>query len=346
MTLTQIDSIFIPDITNHCKVFGEIITGGGCGDPGYDSILQPFIANTPFEAYDFPLLSTIHPKFTYGGDLTGLLDTGKCFSLPQSRAVQFVVTHDIPNNGTTFIGSLFTDTTDENLAQAFLLGQGAGDYLLYCDFLLRTYTWGNSARWMNSFAKPVVQKEIAFNNACAGKAWYAVFQSPMCLVGGRGDKGIFCVNKSTQATTVTVPASKIKISLTNSPQEILGSKATISFANDSVKFVMPARSAGMWLDSAMTAVNNSKYACKKTPAFGAIVIRYNAHTGCLQIFQQSTHSNFSISLNDPIGRCIFHANNISFDQGMATINVKAINQGIYFAVVKSPNSKSSLMFVK
>ena len=99
MSQYQIDQVFTPEITSNMHVFGEVITSGGAGNSGYESFLAPYLNNTNHSAYDFPLFASIRSAFSMGGGLNQLHDPqayGQ--ALPDSRAITFTITHDIPTN--------------------------------------------------------------------------------------------------------------------------------------------------------------------------------------------------------------------------------------------------------
>jgi hypothetical protein len=110
---------------------------------------------------------------------------------------------------------------------------------------------------------------------------------------------------------------------------------------------MPARSAGMWLDSASTYVKDFKPKHQEIPVYEAIALHFDAKTNCLQISQhQSANSRISISLYNPSGQCVFHAGTIPFNQGTATIRLNAVKPGICFAVANAGPSLTSLKFLR
>ena len=170
--------------------FGEVLTGS---DHDERVFLHPFLGETWMSAYDFPLFTTIREALAFGGSLKSLVDPGAYGNaLPWSRAVTFVITHDIPHND-GFRYGIF-DPQDEHLAYAYVLGRDGGVPLIYSDHNESHYDVDRD-RWLDVYKRPDIAAMIQFHNAVHGEAMVPLYESDLLLIFRRGDRGIVAINK-------------------------------------------------------------------------------------------------------------------------------------------------------
>ncbi len=132
MTNSHINEVFTADIKSGMHIFGEVITWGAKGDDEYEKFLKPYLKDTGHGAYDFPLFHTIKSAFQIKGTMSTFVDPLAFeLSLEPSRAITFVITHDIPNND--MFRSNILDPQDEHMAYAYVLGRDGGVPLVYSD---------------------------------------------------------------------------------------------------------------------------------------------------------------------------------------------------------------------
>lgn len=178
--------------------FGEVLTGS---DHDEDVFLDPFLRETWISAYDFPLFQTIRQAFGFGGSLRSLVNPeAEDNALHWSRAVTFVVNHDIPHNdGFRF---WILDRQDEHLAHAYILGRDGGVPLIYSDNNESHYP-EDKDRWLNLYKRPDIVAMIQFHNAVHGQPMHMLYETDVLLVFRRGANGIVAINKGDSEQWVT-----------------------------------------------------------------------------------------------------------------------------------------------
>ncbi|WP_430472254.1 alpha-amylase family glycosyl hydrolase [Vibrio misgurnus] len=204
MTLEHIKQVWSDAITDGMHIFGEIITAGGATEQEYEIFLQPYLQETRFGAYDFPLFSILFNAFSAQGSLKSLIDP-YCFgqALSNRRAITFAITHDIPNNAV--FANLVLDEADEWLAYAYVLGRDGGTPLVYTD--LNPSGIENrqgQPRWVNSWQDPRMAQMIAFHNQCHGEPMQVLIGTDDLLIFRRGTQGLVAINKSQRKQSVTI----------------------------------------------------------------------------------------------------------------------------------------------
>jgi alpha-amylase len=240
MPYAHVRRVFAADVVGDAFVYGEIITGGGSGNNEYALYLQPWMSDTTFAAYDFPLHNTLRRAFAIGGDLGLLADPlsgGQ--ALPGARAVTFAVTHDMPLNG--IFRDLILDRTDETLAYAWLIGRGEGQPLVYSD-----NAESGEKFWRNAWKRRDISQMIGFHNALRGDD-YAVLARGTChLVFRRGARGLGAINKCANAVTVDINLAGTPLREGASYRNQLGSGAVTPSATR-LRLELAPRSAALWL---------------------------------------------------------------------------------------------------
>ena len=240
MTMEHLRNVLTPEVTEGMTVFGEIITYGGEGTSEYHNFLQPFLAGTNHEAYDFPLLATIVHAFTPSGSLKSLINpaaTGN--ALQGRRAITMTTTHDIANNGGLFQGSQMNEA-DEWLATVYLLGRDGGKPIIYSD-----HGESGSHRWAGYYQRENIKKLISFHNQLQGAPMSILSASDCYLLWKRGDKGLLGINKCTipidiKVSTTTLPAGSSFESLD------LFQGTELRLDNETTVLTLAPRSAAIW----------------------------------------------------------------------------------------------------
>lgn len=208
MTLKHIQEVWNKEICQDVHVFGEIITYGGAGTPEYDLFLQPFLAETRFGAYDFPLFQTLYNALDTRGSLESLIDPyGLGQALSGMRAITFAITHDMPNND--MFANLVMTETREWLAYCYLLGRDGGVPLVYTD--LDTSGIKNKAdkpRWVDAWKDENTIAAIDFHNRMHGKPMEILQASKDLLVFTRGHDGMVIINKSKREQVVELETNQ------------------------------------------------------------------------------------------------------------------------------------------
>jgi len=240
MPLDHINAVLDPGVRAGVHVFGEIIVAGGAGDHGYETFLAPYLANTDHGAYDFPLFETLRRAFAPAGSLSELVDPAAFGqALPPSRAITFVVTHDIPlNEGFRY---QIMDPVDETLAHAYVLGRDGGVPLLYTDS-----DESGDGRWLEVWRRPDLRAMVAFHNAVHGSDMQVLSHGACHLLLRRGSLGIVGINKCGEPVDVDVPMDGSVLwwhvdyvdVLDGGVERITGSPH---------RFGLPPRAARMWL---------------------------------------------------------------------------------------------------
>jgi alpha-amylase len=232
--------VFAGDVRADAFVFGELITGGGVGNLEYQLFLQPYLVGTDHAAYDFPLFHAIRGAFAFGARLDALVDplaAGQ--ALPGARAVTFTVTHDIPNNQ-GFRG-LLLDPVDETLAYAFVLGRNGGAPLLYSD-----HNESGDNRWVDAWRRADLTAMVGFHNANRAEDMQVLAAGACHLLFRRGQRGIVGINKCGEPIELSVNIAGSGLRPLRSYRELLAG-GSITLDGSVQAFVLPARSARMWL---------------------------------------------------------------------------------------------------
>jgi alpha-amylase len=204
MTLEHLKAVWSDDITQDVHIFGEIITDGGASHEEYKLFLEPYLKETRLGAYDFPLFQTVYNAFKEGGTLSSLVDP-YCFgeALSKSRAITFVITHDIPNN--EVFKDLVMDERLEWLAYSYILGRDGGVPLIYADLgPSKIVNSLGAPRWKDQWQMSAMAAKIEFHNRMHGLPMESLFADEESLVFARGEQGIVFINKSPNPKTVTV----------------------------------------------------------------------------------------------------------------------------------------------
>lgn len=205
----HIAKVWTDELCQNVKVFGEIITDGGEGKMEYEIFLKPFIQNTGFDAYDFPLFHQLLQVFKYNSSMSNLQDLeaqGQC--LEANRAITFAVTHDIPNND-VFRNQMLSPQ-QEQLLYCYLLGCCDGAPLIYTD-----QNTSNDLdalgypRWEQSWHNNSLVKMIQFHKRVHGQPVHILQASDDLLVVLRGNEenpiGIVAINKGSHDQHIELP---------------------------------------------------------------------------------------------------------------------------------------------
>lgn len=241
MPLSHINAVLTPEIKQGVHVFGEVITNGGAGDSEYNGFLAPYLNGTDHAAYDFPLFGSIRNAFRFGGSMNALVNplaVGQ--ALPNSRAVTFTVTHDIPNNGG--FRYLILDPTDETLAYAYVLGRDGGSPLLYSD-----NNESGDNRWVNAYRRSDLAAMIRFHNAAQGSDMQVLSYSDCHLLFRRGNRGIVGINKCGSTVNTTINMNNSVLWWYTNYRDVLDANSVVNIGSSSYTFSLPARRARMWL---------------------------------------------------------------------------------------------------
>ncbi|NVD07730.1 alpha-amylase [Vibrio sp. JPW-9-11-11] len=244
MSQYQIDQIFSSEITAGMHIFGEVITSGGQGDSGYEAFLAPYLNNTDHAAYDFPLFASIRAAFSFSGGMNQLHDPqayGQ--ALDDSRAITFTITHDIPtNDGFRY---QIMDSTDEQLAYAYILGKDGGTPLIYSDDLPDNEDRDNG-RWADVWRDATMINMLRFHNAMQGQSMTVLSSDQCTLLFKRGKQGVVGINKCGESKQVTVDTYQHEFNwYTPYKDPLSGESTTVSSRYHN--FTLPARSARMWM---------------------------------------------------------------------------------------------------
>lgn len=223
-------------------VFGEVITNGGAGEVEYDRFLKPYLDATGHSAYDFPLFQTIRQAFGYSGGLSSLVNPqayGQALS--PNKAVTFTVTHDIPNNDGFRYNIM--NSTDELLANAYILGKDGGTPMIYSDHGESGSRDGN--RWYDYFKKSSIKKMIGFHNAMNGKFMEVLASNNCAILFRRAEDGIVGINKcgNTQYFNVSTHS---RFKWYRHYRDVNSGNNEIYITSGSYTFALPARNWKMW----------------------------------------------------------------------------------------------------
>jgi alpha-amylase len=242
MTKWHINQIFTSSIKNNMHVFGEVITNGGAGEVEYDRFLKPYLDATGHSAYDFPLFQTIRHAFGYSGGLSSLVNPqayGQALS--PNKAVTFTVTHDIPNNDGFRYNIM--NSTDELLANAYILGKDGGTPMIYSDH--GESGSRDSNRWYDYFKKSSIKKMIGFHNAMNGKFMEVLASNNCAILFRRAEDGIVGINKcgNTQYFNVSTHS---RFKWYRHYRDVNSGNNEIYITSGSYTFALPARNWKMW----------------------------------------------------------------------------------------------------
>lgn len=241
MPISQINAVLTSDIKSGMYVFGEIITGGGVGSLEYDRFLQPYLQNTNHSAYDFPLQTSVRNAFSFSGSMSSLADPGAYGqALAGSRALTFVITHDIPNNS-GFRYALM-DPTDETLAYAYIFGRNGGKPMVYSD-----NNESGDNRWVNAYNRNDIKGMIRFHNAVQGSDMQVLSQGSCHIIFRRGSLGIVGINKCGSTVNASVNMNNSVLWWYANYTDTVGSGNVVNINSANYSFSLPARSARMWL---------------------------------------------------------------------------------------------------
>ena len=241
MTNYHINAVFDSGIKSGVHVFGEIITSGGAGNAEYDNFLAPYLNDTGHNAYDFPLFASIRSAFSFSGSMSELVDPlayGQ--ALPNSKAVTFSVTHDIPlNDGFRY---QIMDPTDETLANAYILGRDGGTPMMYSDH----NESNDGARWQDLYKRSDIVDMIEFHNAVQGRSMDIVNHGSCFIMFRREHVGIVGINKCGSGQDVWVDTNAEGLWWYRNYKDTLSGN-TQYITSQWHNFHIPARSARMWL---------------------------------------------------------------------------------------------------
>lgn len=242
MTAYHLNAVFTPDIKNGMHIIGEIITSGGAGESGYETFLKPYLNETDHAAYDFPLFAQIRAALGYGGSMNLLVDPGAYGqAINPSRALTFSVTHDIPlNDGFRY---QILDSTDEYLANAYILGRDGGVPMMYSDH----NESNDGGRWQDLYKRTDVVNMIRFHNEVQGQGMQVMASNDCILMFNRGYKGIVAINKCGTSQEIWVDTSNHGLYWYRTYRDTLNASNTQYISSTWHKFTVSARTAHMWL---------------------------------------------------------------------------------------------------
>ncbi|HIF9342766.1 TPA: alpha-amylase family glycosyl hydrolase [Photobacterium damselae] len=244
MSMYQVNQLFSDDITKNMHIFGEVITSGGKGDSSYETFLSPYLNDTEFSAYDFPLFATIRSAFSMNGGLNELHDPlayGQ--ALDNSRSITFTITHDIPtNDGFRY---QIMDPTDEQLAYVYILGKDGGSPLIYSDHLLN-YEDRDNGRWSNVWNSKAMISMLSFHNKMQGKTMDIIHSDKCTLLFKRGKSGIVAINKCNENKKIYIDTKRFELDWYKEYKDILSGKS-ITIDSDIFKITIPSRQANMYI---------------------------------------------------------------------------------------------------
>jgi len=242
MTNYHINSVFDAEIRNGVHVFGEIITSGGAGDGSYENFLAPYLDNTDHSAYDFPLFASMRKAFAMGGSMNLLVDPAAYGqALPGSRAVTFSITHDIPtNDGFRY---QIMDSTDEYLANAYILGRDGGLPMIYSDH----NESNDGGRWVDMYKRADVQGMVKFHNVTQGHGMQVISHNDCAILFKRDNVGVVGINKCGEGQDMWVDTAIHNLYWHQNYRDTLDNNDIQNISSQWHKFYLPARQAKMWL---------------------------------------------------------------------------------------------------
>ena len=240
MSNYHINAVFDEQTKIGLHVFGEIITSGGAGNGDYDNFLVPYINATGHSAYDFPLFAQIRGAFGFGGSLNRLVNPAAFGqALPNSKAITFSVTHDIPlNQGFRY---QIMDPTDEFLANVYLLGRDGGTPMIYSD-----HNESGDNRWNDLYKRSDIANMLRFHNALHGTSMQIISHSDCHILFKREHKGVVGINKCGEGRDVWVNTSEHNLWWRKNYRDTLNGDVQF-ITSENHKFYLPPRGARMWL---------------------------------------------------------------------------------------------------
>jgi len=241
MSNYHINAVFTNDIKNGVHVFGEIITSGGAGDGSYDNFLAPYLNGTGHSAYDFPLFASIRSAFNSGGSMNQLVDPGAYGqALPNSRAVTFTTTHDIPNN--SGFRYQIMDGTDEHLATAYIMGRDGGVPMIYSDH----NESNDGSRWVNMYKRNDIKGMLKFHNGTKNRGMQIMSNNNCILLFNREHVGVVGINKCSGGQDIWVNTANHNLWWNTNYRDTLSNDVQ-RITSQWHKFYLPGRQARMWL---------------------------------------------------------------------------------------------------
>jgi alpha-amylase len=241
MSNEHINAVFTPSIIANTHVFGEVITTGNIGTTEYDRFLAPYLRETGHSAYDFPLFNTIRESFQFGGALSNLIDPlafGK--SLQPSKAITFVITHDIPNNAG--FRYQIMGPQDEHLAYAYILGRDGGVPMVYTD-----HNESGDDRWVEAYKRSDIRNMIRFHNKTQGSGMQIIGHGDCFLLFKRDDKGVVGINKCGSNQEYWVDTDVYKLQRNKNYRNVFDGNDVEVIKTQWHRFVIPARQSKLWL---------------------------------------------------------------------------------------------------
>lgn len=202
ISLSHLEKVWTPDITEGMHIFGEIITDGGATRQEYEVFLKPYLEKTQLAAYDFPLFNTLFNALGDKGSFESLVNPyalGQALSNP--RAVTFATTHDIPNN--RVFEDLVMSESNEWLAYAYILGRDGGVPLIYAEPPERTFSEKeNISRWAENWRSQKMKSLLEFHNLTYGHQMKVEFVDKDVIIISRGKVGLIALNKGKNIKSV------------------------------------------------------------------------------------------------------------------------------------------------
>lgn len=244
MTNYHINAVFDANIKNGVHVFGEIITSGGAGNAEHDNFLVPYMNDTGHSAYDFPLFAQMRSALGFGGSMSQLVDPGAYGqALAGSKAVTFSVTHDIPlNDGFRY---QIMDSTDEFLANAYIMGRDGGVPMIYSDHN-ESGDKGDNARWQDMYKRNDIEGMIDFHNSVQGAGMQVISHSACHILFKRDHQGVVGINKCGDGIDVWVDTATDNLWWYRNYRDTLSNDVQY-ITNQWHKFYLPGRGARMWV---------------------------------------------------------------------------------------------------
>jgi alpha-amylase len=236
----QIDNIVDQPYMRNKFVFGEVIAFNM-----HEKImfLDLFLRRTHVSAYDFGLHGIMKGAFE-GGSFHSLVDpVGAGNALPWSRAVTFIVNHDLPNNE-NFRASLFRPH-EEYLAHAYLLGKDGGVPIIYSDHNESAGAHPEDRdRWAGAYRRKGTKAMITFHNAVHGEGMNHLHVDDNVMVFRRGSRGIIAINKSHEERFVTIDTSALEEGVY---RDLIHNHEMNLVRDRGFELCVTAREAYMWL---------------------------------------------------------------------------------------------------
>ena len=235
MSIEHIKKVFTKNITQGLYVFAEIVPGP------QRAILERFLREVKFAAYDFELFYAIRNALSIPGSMENLSNPEQ---LGRFRSLSFAVTHDIPNNEE--MRQLIFDVddssrTDEKIAYAYILGRDGGTPLVYSDKGRDDGMF--SDYWKDAYKDKELIQMIRFHNLLFEKAMQILSAGKCQFVFSRGGKGVVALNKCAEPIQVEIDSTKIQGKFIN----LDSSREGITIIGNRYLFDLPARSFQLFL---------------------------------------------------------------------------------------------------